>query len=244
MNSEPISSLLANTPEKGLILDAGCGDCTYSKILANETRNIISLDINKPQNTQRNEFNFFLSSIEYLPFKNDAFDFIYCLSVIQLINGDKNVIKEFHRILKPGGSLFFTVPTQRSPFRIIRELEIFFGVYTYQQYMVKHHHYYSKKEILELIDIFSRIKSIKGYKYNFFPRLLNFILDVSKLKPILLKVLQNHFLKKKEDTKKDHIWLSSNLHSKKKSWLYNKILLNNWILSNFAYHYIVILEKE
>jgi ubiquinone/menaquinone biosynthesis C-methylase UbiE len=49
------------------------------------------------------------SNIECLPFRNDMFDLIFCSGVIHEIKtygGREKTIREFHRILKPGGMLY------------------------------------------------------------------------------------------------------------------------------------------
>jgi len=40
MNDEPMSSLINDAPLNGVILDAGCGNCTYTKLLLNKNRKI------------------------------------------------------------------------------------------------------------------------------------------------------------------------------------------------------------
>jgi len=49
------------------------------------------------------------SDVEYLPFKNNMFDLIFCSAVMHEIKtyaGREKTIGEFHRILRPGGTLY------------------------------------------------------------------------------------------------------------------------------------------
>lgn len=46
-----------------------------------------------------------------LPFEDDTFDSIVTSEVLEHIQDDVSAIAEFHRVLKPGGSLAVTVPT-------------------------------------------------------------------------------------------------------------------------------------
>jgi SAM-dependent methyltransferase len=48
--------------------------------------------------------------IQNLPFKDNIFDFIFSLEVIEHIRDDLSVMKELCRVLKPGGFLIITVP--------------------------------------------------------------------------------------------------------------------------------------
>lgn len=180
MTYEPIRSLIKNAPDAGFILDAGCNNFSHANILKNDSRKIICLDIIEPEKSLGRENLFVIGSIDILPYKNNTFDFIYCFSVLQFINNNRSVFEEFHRVLKPGGKLLITVPTRRSPFKIIRELEIYFETYKYMQYNVAHHHYYSIEDIEKLTCNTFQIKSVSGYKYNFIPRLLEFLICVSK----------------------------------------------------------------
>jgi len=248
MISEPTSSLIRNAPDVGLFLDVGCGECNYTNILRTETREIISLDVQKPQNPLSSENTFVLGSVENLPFKDDLFDFIYCLSVIQLIEDDRAAIEEIFRILKPGGRFYFTVPTRRSVFRVIRELEIHFGTYKYPQFNVKHHHYYAKRDIETLIRDLFQIESISGYGYNFIPRLFNFLLALSKMRENVATLYHSIPYQKKKDTVSHHnrdtyagVSMDMSPDKCKTAGRFWPLL---WPIYGLAYHYIIVLKKE
>jgi len=52
----------------------------------------------------------FKFDITHIPFPNDFLDFIVCLNVLEHIEDDELVIKEFKRILKPDGVMCLVVP--------------------------------------------------------------------------------------------------------------------------------------
>ena len=246
MISEPTSSLIRNAPDVGLFLDVGCGECNYTNILRTKTREVISLDVQKPQNPLSSENTFVLGSVENLPFKENSFDFIYCLSVIQLIEDDRTAIEEVFRILKPGGRFYFTVPTRRSVFRVIRDLEIHFGTYKYPQFNVEHHHYYAKRDIETLIRDLFQIESVSGYGYNFIPRLLNFLLDLSKMRENVAALYHSVSYREKGTISHHNRDTYTGVPADKprdKNKTAGRFRPLLWPIYGLAYHYIIVLKK-
>jgi len=99
---------------KSKILDAGCGEGTMLSFLQSKFPNSFGID----NSVYALEFckkrglsNLKLANLEKkIPFKNNFFNAIVCLEVIEHTNNDNNVVKEFYRVLKQGGKLFLTVP--------------------------------------------------------------------------------------------------------------------------------------
>ena len=235
MTSKIIKSLMQNVPENGFVLDAGCGNFHYADILKKTSEKIICLDITNPGKDLIQDNMFFLGSIEKLPFKNNTFDFIYCFSVLQFIDNDQAAIKEFYRVLKPGGKLLLTIPTRNSPFRVIRELEIHLGVYKYPQFNVSNHHYYSIKDINKLTCDTFQLESIAGYNYNFIPRLFNLLLDVSKQRKGYLGMYR--YFSEQKDKRSDE-----NYNNQSRDCFVRTSVAS--VIYGFAYHYIVLLKKQ
>jgi SAM-dependent methyltransferase len=48
---------------------------------------------------------------ENLPFPNDSFDVVICTQVLSYVSDPFRVVNEFHRVLKPEGSLLVSVPS-------------------------------------------------------------------------------------------------------------------------------------
>jgi SAM-dependent methyltransferase len=185
--------------------------------------------------------------MDQLPFKNESFDFIMCLSSLQYTYDDKIVIQEFNRVLKKDGKVQITVPTSRSIFRLLRDLEIKYNVYRFDQYGIKHHHYYSLNDIYKFKEYGFSITTICGYNFNFIPRLIIFIHDIAS---------KNLHKKVHVDTN-IHIpsWLkhrgaaaasgdshiSSKFHHEGDLELSRRIPL---VFREFAYHFVIIMEKR
>ncbi len=101
------------------ILDAGCGNGNYAFYLSGfGYKNILAVDLFN--NIETETFDYYQSSINQLPFDDKQFDFIYSNSVIYYLDKPEEGIKEFSRVLKKDGILFFTAHTKYSLFTIWR----------------------------------------------------------------------------------------------------------------------------
>jgi ubiquinone/menaquinone biosynthesis C-methylase UbiE len=241
-NTEPSKSLLKYVPQEGLILDAGCGYFTYTNLLRNYNDKIICMDIFNLNMDEARKNDFLLASVENLPFKDNSFDFIYCLSVVQLIKDDAGVINEFNRVLKKKGRLLFTVPTRKSIFRLLRDLEIACGVYKCPEFNVKHHHYYTRSDIQKFTNNKFKLIDLYGYEYNFVHRLLIFLISIFKLEPIL-RDIKNRFIKTKikaNDTADKNLNMETNIKSGN---LFEFLQHRFKFINDISYHYIVVLER-
>ena len=106
----------------GKILDYGAGSGENSKFLALNGHKVYSIDSSQTACKIIKKKNFELKknqkmkiinirNFSTLPFKNNFFENIICISVLSLVGGKssiKNLIKEFLRILKPGGRLVYS----------------------------------------------------------------------------------------------------------------------------------------
>jgi len=57
-----------------------------------------------------------------LPYPSGSFDFITCIEGLEHLENPFNAIREFHRILKPGGKLFLSLPNYLNIERRLRFL--------------------------------------------------------------------------------------------------------------------------
>lgn len=99
------------TPLK--ILDTGC--CTgYNLHLLSEFGEIYGVDTEKKavEYCKMRGFKkvFLLKNGLKLPFKNNYFDVVTCLDVLEHIKEDEDYLKELHRVLAPGGKLVLFTP--------------------------------------------------------------------------------------------------------------------------------------
>jgi ubiquinone/menaquinone biosynthesis C-methylase UbiE len=104
-----------------IVLDAGCGSGTYSFTIGFKGNTIygVDSDMKKIKECQRmseemkmgSNVYFYKADISKLPFDNNFFDKIIFSEVMEHTENDQAAINELHRVLKPGGIMVITVPS-------------------------------------------------------------------------------------------------------------------------------------
>jgi 2-polyprenyl-3-methyl-5-hydroxy-6-metoxy-1,4-benzoquinol methylase len=97
------------------LLDAGCGTGHFSRVAAERGAVVTSMDIGERLlekvagkcNTERVS-----GSVLDMKFENNYFDLIISSEVIEHTENPYGAIREFYRVLKPGGILSLTVPNR------------------------------------------------------------------------------------------------------------------------------------
>jgi SAM-dependent methyltransferase len=108
-----------------LVLDAGCGPGHFAISLANRGYRVCAIDTSEAmldelyKNTKLfspvHKIHAQIASIEELPFKDNSFDVICSLGVIEYLEKDEIVLSELLRVLRPGGILILSVTNLWSP---------------------------------------------------------------------------------------------------------------------------------
>ena len=108
----------------GLMLDVGCGEGRHIfGVMQNyPDMKCIGLDMDQDSLNRAEEgyeyfksisnvdANFMKGSAYSLPFPNDSFDLIVCSEVLEHLHEYNDAVKEIHRVLKPGGKFYASVP--------------------------------------------------------------------------------------------------------------------------------------
>lgn len=115
-------------PTGGLILDIGCADGVFSKVIFDKSHadKFIGMDVikssvdwaNKHWNKER-KMTFVFGDAHDLKFKTGTFDAVFAMEVLEHVVDPKKVLSEIRRILKKDGYAVFLVPSDNLLFRTI-----------------------------------------------------------------------------------------------------------------------------
>jgi SAM-dependent methyltransferase len=145
---------LLETPLR--ILDAGCGTGINLKCLQ-ILGDVYGLDISKNAlifSRIRGLHSLICGSVDKLPLKNELFDLVLALDVIEHMDEDVSAVRELNRVLKPGGRLIITVPA-------------FQFLWTSHDLAVHHKRRYTRSGLLNILRL-SGFEIEKATYWNFF----------------------------------------------------------------------------
>ncbi|MBL7891476.1 MAG: methyltransferase domain-containing protein [Bacteroidia bacterium] len=141
-----LEKTLKALPAGKRILDAGAGElqfkkfCTHLDYVSQDFGKYESTISNvglKPENWDNSKLDI-VSDIINIPVENNSFDIIMCTEVFEHLPAPILAIKEFTRILKPGGTLIITAPfcslTHFAPYFFYTG----FSKYFYEKHLVDH----------------------------------------------------------------------------------------------------------
>ena len=106
------------------------------------------------------------ADLKELPFRNESFDFVSALDVLEHIKDDQVAVSEMSRILKNAGIAVITVPHRMK-------------YYTNQDRIIGH---YRRYEVDELVDLFRKFNLIHLKTFGIYGRLMR-ISDIQSANP-------------------------------------------------------------
>ncbi len=133
------------------VLDAGCGPGMFLPSLSRNFKEVYAIDINSndlkiaealKKTKCMNNVKFVESNILDLPFKDKMFDTVFTVDVLEHIIKMDDAVDELSRVIKDGGYLAATIPTENKGHVFARSL---FG------YKKPKDHYYGSKETISFI---------------------------------------------------------------------------------------------
>ena len=103
--------------EKARVLDCGCGTGYYSSFIKQKLDidfDLVGIDISrtalqKAANRSLSKTYLGMSDAELLPFKDESFDVVLSLAMIEHVISPENILNECFRVLKRGGKLVFFI---------------------------------------------------------------------------------------------------------------------------------------
>jgi len=97
------------------ILNVGCGTGGTIKTIEKYAAEIINVDVSEEAIKYMKKAGYTAHLIDgiKLPFKAGEFDAVVAFDVLEHIENDNKALKEWKRVIKPGGFVFITVPAYR-----------------------------------------------------------------------------------------------------------------------------------
>lgn len=165
-------------PLKKPILDIGCGDGFFAKVAFGKID--VGIDPDKTSIEEAKKRHVYGKALVYegkkIPFQDNYFSTVVCNSTFEHIPNLDQVLKEVSRVMKRGGMLYFTVPTNTWPDylfgtfifgktykKFFNKMQRHYNLYTFKQWSKKltrigltitdHSYYLDNKKILWLFDI-------------------------------------------------------------------------------------------
>ena len=119
-------------PVDGLVLDIGCHGGTFTNVILSKigTKKIYGIDISysaiEYAKKKIPDGHFKVADAVNLPFKNNFFDTVLCLEVLEHVDDPSKVVDEIYRVLKKDGYVIILVPTDNRLFKIVWFLWTFY----------------------------------------------------------------------------------------------------------------------
>ena len=112
-----ISSIFKNyCDNKSIVLEVGCGYGFFSEIVSQYCSSLYATDINDyfPSSLKKKKKIKYYKNVDAqkLPYKNNYFDIVYSIDVVEHIENDIAFINENLRVLKKGGKLIIGTPNR------------------------------------------------------------------------------------------------------------------------------------
>jgi tRNA (uracil-5-)-methyltransferase TRM9 len=143
--------------KRGLILDVGCG--TGRNLI--EGKKFVAFDISKnmiyiarKKLVYRDDIQFLLADANGMPFQAKSFDAAIVVSTLHTMHRKDQIslLKELHRLLKPGGHALVTVWNKRQPRFFMKSREAFVEWKIGEKNLQRYYYLFTKSELKNLLE--------------------------------------------------------------------------------------------
>jgi SAM-dependent methyltransferase len=111
-----VNDVAKNLKAGSSILDAGAGESVYKKLFSHCNYKAIDLAVGESRWNYTNLD--YVGPLHEMPIENDLFDAVLCTQVLEHLEWPRESVKEMHRVLKPGGKLYMTVPMAQNEHQV------------------------------------------------------------------------------------------------------------------------------
>lgn len=111
-----VERVASGLPAGTHVLDAGAGEAAYRELFRHCRYVATDLGVGDASWNYGNLNS--VSELERLPFRSGAFDAVLCTQVLEHVEWPRECVAEFYRVLRPGGTLYVTVPMAQAEHQV------------------------------------------------------------------------------------------------------------------------------
>ncbi|WFN37406.1 methyltransferase domain-containing protein [Methanomicrobium antiquum] len=123
-----------NVNNNSKVLEVGCGRGPYTNILANLSSSVCAIEYSTREIKEAKKYieqsglidnvTLIIADAQFLPFKNDTFNFVLCSEVLEHLNQPKTGVSEIYRVLIPGNKALISMPNLISYFWMKNRIQV------------------------------------------------------------------------------------------------------------------------
>jgi len=166
-----IENLLPNSSGKQYALDLGCGHGRYTKLLIRKGYEAMGIDLNKAnlrsvQKQATENPDFLCMDCSNLGFKENQFDIILALEVIEHLETPRRLLEEIRRVAKPDAHILISTPNWMSIAGAVGKLKEFLTGDRWNAWDRTHKRIHSSIDFICLLKSYFEIRKVIGYFYS------------------------------------------------------------------------------
>lgn len=161
-----LQRVINEIPPRSRVLDIGCGrSAAFLNSISSQIEYGVGVDFKVKASSTKNIQIIQQRLDQKLPFENDSFDVVTMLAVLEHIEYEKQILGEIHRVLRMGGKLILTVPSEWAKpvleflaydLKVVDELEI-----------RDHKRYYTRKKLKLVLEQESHFRNFHHKYFQF-----------------------------------------------------------------------------